>query len=226
MKLKFTASAAFLVAVSCSILPADAATINIPSQTLNAGVGFTYTGAGSGPLNVGTGAFATQFPGPNAAFPQYGFLANGNAATSGTVPSNVLLPDNQIQSVVYTGTYALGASTAGNTNFIAFARAVDNSNNVLASIELFNISSNVASSDSKTKDITSFISTSRTTTGFAGFNLSYELFGGTADAGFNQTVLTITPVPEPSEFLGLLGFGMTLVTGRIVKFKRSLSRAS
>lgn len=227
MKLKHTAPAALLAVLASTSLSAQAATINIPSQTITNGVGFTYTGSGSGPTDVGTGEFKTQFPAPNATFPQYGLLVNTSAATSGTVPSAVLLPNNQIQSVVYSGKYALGTSTTAPTTFAAFARAVDSSSNVLGSFELFNVNSTATvSSNTVTKDITSFISSGRALTGFAGFNISYELFGGTANGGFNQTALEITPVPEPSDFLGLLGFGMVVATGGIRKFKRTLSRTN
>lgn len=228
MKIKYTALAAFVVLLAGTGLPAQAVTINILSQALDpssSDSGFTYS-SGSGPVTVGTGEFATEFPAPNTTFPQYGFLTNDTFAISGTVESQLLLPDDQIQSVVYLASYSFGPGQQAPSSFAAFANALDINGGVLSNIELFNfdLSHSVAGTGILTKDITAFLSESRQLAGFAGFNLGYGL-AGPGTAGFNETTITIQ-VPEPSQVLGLLGFGMAVATGRIIKFKRTLSHPS
>jgi hypothetical protein len=59
-------------------------------------------------------------------------------------------------------------------------------------------------------------------------NTAYSIqwvYTGTGVAGFNNAVLQTETVPEPSEALGLLGFGLAVYGGALQK-KRSLKRAA
>lgn len=53
----------------------------------------------------------------------------------------------------------------------------------------------------------------------------YDTTDKDAKAGFNNAVLEIATVPEPSEALGLLGFGLAVYGGALQK-KRNLKRAA
>jgi hypothetical protein len=59
-------------------------------------------------------------------------------------------------------------------------------------------------------------------------NTAYSIqwvYTGTGVAGFNNAVLQTETVPEPSEVLGLLGFGLVAFGGALQK-KRSVKRAA
>jgi hypothetical protein len=217
--------AASLVTVLTSVsLPTYAAglTIPLPEDAFAAGAGnqpagpFTYTGGGSKEALGGA---------INAAAPFNGSFVTAN---------NDIPGDNSFSYLSQTGATALSASFFVTQQLLTNLTSITLSFNALPTAGtltayLYDATNNVQLNSLVVDSIALYggVSSGDFKSSLAA-NTAYSIqwiYTGTGVAGFNNAVIQTEAVPEPSEALGLLGFGLVAFGGSLQK-KRNLKRAA
>jgi hypothetical protein len=214
MLFKNVVMAASLVTVLTSVsLPTYAAglAIPLPEDAVAVGIGgqpagpFTYTGGGS--KQALSGPFVNSppdYPGDNS----YSSISgNGTALSASFFVTQPLLSNLTSINLFFNAALDSGTLTAylyDSTNNQQLNPLVVDTTTSYGGLTSGNFKSSLVA------------------------NTAYSIqwiYTGTGVAGFNNAVIQTEAVPEPSEALGLLGFGLAVYGGALQK-KRSLKRAA